>query len=211
MRWEGSSHHSKSQGPDVTALKQGHFFSPINHVLDVAKAITACALILKVFPLPFALPAEFQSLSLSPLRILQLIAQKSEITLHWLEAAGGFFYCTPVTNTVIFTFYHDPLTPLGQHTLSEREWTPPPFPCPAWRVHHNQVGNFTETSSLIGWGRRSDVGEEKQREKRIAWRSGQSAELQKQDVAPITPPPLPPPPSCLTYTNTAHPTATISH
>lgn len=33
----------------MTALKQGHFFSPINHTLDVARAITACALNLVVF------------------------------------------------------------------------------------------------------------------------------------------------------------------
>lgn len=53
MWWERSSHHSKSQGPDVTALKQGHFFSLINHTLDVARAITARGLILVVFLVKF--------------------------------------------------------------------------------------------------------------------------------------------------------------
>lgn len=34
----------------MTALKQGHFLSLINHIQDVARDITACGLILKGFP-----------------------------------------------------------------------------------------------------------------------------------------------------------------
>lgn len=64
-------------------------------------------------PVPsFALLAEFQSLSLSlspftPCRILNLIAQKSEITpsrCSWGQILR-FYSCTPMTKTVICAFF----------------------------------------------------------------------------------------------------------
>lgn len=126
------SHHSKSQGPDVTALKQGHFFSPINHILDVAKAITGSWFDFKGFssvPMPSRL--EFQSLSLSPSFSLKNSQPYcSEIRNHITSSRGlwqqilGARRCTPVTNNVICAFYHDPVTPQGHCGLSEGEWNP---------------------------------------------------------------------------------------
>ena len=89
----------------MTDLKQGHFFSPINHTLDGARAITACGLIFGAlscqvffFSLFFTLPVLPCSLNvnlflspIAPLRVLNLITLKSEIILHPAGAAGGIF------------------------------------------------------------------------------------------------------------------------
>lgn len=124
------SHHSKSQGPDVTALKQGHFFSPINHILDVAKAITGSRFDFKGFS-SVLMPSrpEFQSLSLS-LSLKNSQPYCSEIRNHITSSRGRWQQilrarcCTPVTNNVICAFYHDPVPPRGQCRLSKREWNP---------------------------------------------------------------------------------------
>lgn len=122
------SHHSKSRGPDVTALKQGHFFSPINHILDVAKAITGSQFDFKGFSsVPMPSRPEFQSL---PLSLKNSQPYCSEIRNHITSSRGlwqqilGARRCTPVTNNVICAFYHDPVTPRGHCRLSEREWNP---------------------------------------------------------------------------------------
>ena len=148
MWCERSSHHSKSQGPDVTALKQGHFYSAINHTPDTAKAITACGLILVFF--------FFFSLSLSSLSqfcfacwISIFLFLSLSLSLSFNSPWNSQPYCSEIRNHITasrgcwgadtgillplssdqychlcFLSWPFNLPRARQATVSEREWNP---------------------------------------------------------------------------------------
>lgn len=186
MWGECSSHHSKSQGPDVTGLKQGHFSSPINHTLVAATAITACGLILvlflsTLFPRLSAFLCSLNfNLLLLPLELSTSLlwdVKSYSIKLGLLDPDSGIISLHSDDQYCHLWFLSWPLStlwvivkPLGL----------------MWA--EKSCGLLYRRTCLIRWGWSTNVREEGTLWKTRWWRAW-SDRLQKQDVASATQPP----------------------